>query len=328
MLNIINDIVDISKIEAGQMELSLTETNINEQLDYVFTFFKPEVEGKGMKLAYKTGLANHSAIIITDREKLYAILTNLVKNAIKYSDHGSIEFGYVVKNHAQALEHAPVHELEFYVKDTGIGIPKNRQKAIFDRFVQADISDTRAFEGAGLGLSITKAYLEMLGGKIWLESDEGNGSTFYFTLPYNAKPVPKPEFKVAAPFSAAANAIKSIKILIAEDDEASATLIKMAVKPFAKEVLRVKNGEDAVETCRNNPDIDLVLMDIKMPMMDGYEATKLIREFNTSVFIIAQTAFGLTADKEKAILAGCNDYISKPIDISLLKNKIKKVLEK
>ncbi|MFZ4547077.1 MAG: PAS domain S-box protein [Bacteroidales bacterium] len=324
MLNIINDIVDISKIEAGQMELAITEANINEQLDYVYTFFKPEVEGKGMTLSYITGLDSKDAIIYTDREKLYAILTNLVKNAIKYSDGGSIEFGYILKN--QVHEHAST--LEFYVKDTGIGIPRNRQHAIFDRFVQADISDTRAFEGAGLGLSITRAYVEMLGGTIWVESTEGQGSKFYFTMPFTTKPAHVPAASIPVQTITASKTIRSIKILIAEDDETSATLITMAARSFAKQILRAKNGDEAVEICRSNPDIDLILMDIKMPGKDGYEATELIRQFNTSVYIIAQTAFGLAADKEKALKSGCDDYISKPINIGLLKNKIQLQFEK
>ncbi len=324
MLNIINDIVDISKIEAGQMELSLSEININEQLDNLFAFFKPEVEGKGMKLSFNNGLDAKDANVITDREKLDAVLTNLIKNAIKYSDQGSIEFGYVVK--IQSQEHAP--EIEFYVKDTGIGVPKDRQQAIFDRFVQADISDTRAFEGAGLGLSITKAYLEMLEGKIWVESEEGKGSTFYFTLPYNQKTVQKPIAFEPVPLTITAVQVTDLKILIADDDEISATLLSMALRSMSKKVLRVKNGFDAVEACRNNPDIDLIMMDIKMPGMDGYEATQLIRQFNNSVYILAQTAFGLTADREKSIKSGCNDYISKPIDVKLLKSKIQTQFKK
>ena len=186
MLNIINDIVDISKIEAGLMEVNVKESNVNEQIEYIYTFFKPEVEGKGMQLFFKNSLPLKEAIVKTDREKIYAILTNLVKNAIKYTNEGSIEFGYnlVEPLHATAL-------LEFFVKDTGIGIPKDRQEAVFDRFVQADIGNKRAFQGAGLGLSISKAYVEMLGGKIWVESEEGKGSIFYFTIPYNSEPKEK-----------------------------------------------------------------------------------------------------------------------------------------
>ena len=178
MLNIINDIVDISKIEAGLMKLCLKESNMNEQIEYIYTFFKPEVETKGLDFSFITPLPANEAIIKTDREKVYAILTNLVKNAIKYTEKGFIEFGYTIKTNKEDIE------LEFYVKDTGIGIPNDRKEAIFERFIQADISDKMGLQGAGLGLSISKAYVEMLGGKIWVESEEGVGSTFYFTLPY------------------------------------------------------------------------------------------------------------------------------------------------
>ncbi|MEI6436237.1 MAG: PAS domain S-box protein, partial [Bacteroidota bacterium] len=173
MLNIIRDLVDISKIEAGQITVVVKESNINEQIEYLFYFFKPEAEKKGIALSIKNFLQSKESIITTDREKIFSILTNLVKNAIKYTKQGSIEFGYEKKGKF----------LEFFVRDTGIGIPKRRQEAIFDRFVQADIADSNAYEGAGLGLSIAKAYVEMLGGKIWVESSEGEGSTFYFTIP-------------------------------------------------------------------------------------------------------------------------------------------------
>ena len=179
MLNIINDIIDISKIESGQMTVDLSNTNINQQIEFIYNFFKPEVEAKGMQLSYKVSLASEKAIIKTDQEKIYAILTNLVKNAIKYSNHGSIEFGYDVS------ENMETKSLLFFVKDTGIGVPADRQEAVFERFIQADILDKMARQGAGLGLSISKAYVELLGGKIWLESEEEVGSTFCFSLPYN-----------------------------------------------------------------------------------------------------------------------------------------------
>jgi len=174
MLNIINDIIDISKIEAGLMKISIQESNINEQMQYIYIFFKPEVEVKRMMLILNKTLPDEEAIINTDREKFYAILTNLVKNALKYSNQGKIEFGYFNKGTF----------LEFYVKDTGIGIPNDRQAAIFERFIQADVDNKMAIQGAGLGLSITKSFIEMLGGKIWVESEVGVGSTFYFTLPF------------------------------------------------------------------------------------------------------------------------------------------------
>jgi len=317
MLNIINDIIDISKIESGQMEVSVSETNINQVIEYIYFFFKPEVESKGLKLFMKNSLPENESILKTDREKVFAILTNLVKNAIKYTDNGSIEFGCeAVETHGRASlpGRAPV---QFFVKDTGIGVPIKRQEAIFDRFVQADIADIRAFQGAGLGLSISKAYVEMLGGKMWIKSEEGKGSAFYFIIPNNVKPEEKTEMKSVVSKELEVNRvnpeISGLKILIAEDDEGSAMLIAISVRSIAKVVLTTKTGAEAVEICRTNPDIDLVLMDIKMPVMDGYEATRQIRQFNTDIVIIAQTAYALTGDNEKAIDSGCNDYIPKPI---------------
>jgi hypothetical protein len=303
MLNIINDIVDISRIEAGLMKLEIQESNVNEQIEYIYTFFKPEVETKGMKLSINIPLPAKEAILKTDREKVYAILTNLVKNAIKYSNEGTIEIGYIKKDTS----------LEFYVKDTGIGIPNDRLDAIFERFIQADIPDQFAQQGAGLGLSITKAYIEMLGGKIWVKSQKGIGSTFYFTLPYNAAPTKETSVQQIVP-SEKIDKFRKLKILIAEDDKVSEMLMDLTIKMFGKEILKASTGLKAIEACKKNPDIDLVMMDIRMPDMGGYEATRQIREFNKEVVIIAQTAYGLSGDCEKAIEAGCNDYISKPIN--------------
>jgi hypothetical protein len=313
MLNILNDIIDISKIEAGLITINEENTNINEQIKYIYTFFKPEAEAKGISISFRNSLPTNKAILKTDPEKFYAILTNLVKNAIKYSNSGHIELGY-----NQVNEATQSNFLTFYVKDTGIGIPADRQKAIFERFVQADIEDRKAYQGAGLGLSITKAYLEMLGGKIWVESEEGIGSTFYFTLPYKAELEEKTESTNDIGTGLAKNQINhktsKLKILIAEDDIPSEILISIIIEELSSEILKVKTGIEAVEACRNHPDIDLILMDIQMPEMNGYEATRQIRNFNKDVIIIAETAYGLSGDRDKSIKAGCNDYIPKPIN--------------
>lgn len=179
LLNTINDIVDMSKIHAGLVKVNLKETNINKQIENIYNFFKPEVESKGIQFSFKNSLPKKEAFFLTDCEKIYAVLIHLIKNAIKYTNKGSIEFGY-----GGTKSTASPTELMFFVKDTGIGVPKNKQKAIFENFVQADIKDKMALQGNGLGLSITKAYVELLGGEIWAESDEGKGSKFYFTLPY------------------------------------------------------------------------------------------------------------------------------------------------
>ncbi len=318
MLNIINDIVSISQIEAGQTKPDIRESNINEQIEYIYTFFKPEVEAKGIQLFFKNSLPSNNAFIKTDREKVFAVLTNLVKNAIKYTNQGAIEFGYEKKD----------DNLEFFIKDSGVGIPQDRQKAIFERFVQADIEDKMARQGAGLGLSISKAYVEMLGGKIWVESEIGKGSTFYFSLPYNSKLEEKNGIGKIIQDDDENNKIKNLKILIAEDDETSEILISTIVKEYSREIIKARTGIETVEMCRKSPDINLILMDIQMPGLNGYEATRQIRQFNKDVIIIAQTAFGFTGDRKKAIKAGCNDYISKPIQKEILTFLIQKHIKK
>lgn len=306
MLNIINDIVDISKIEAGMVETRISETNINDQLDYAFTFFKPEANKKGIELVQNSSLPKQEAILNTDREKLYAILLNLIKNAIKYTDAGKIEIGYKVIN----TNHN--YFIEFYISDTGIGIASDQQKLVFERFIQADISNTQARQGAGLGLSISKAFVELLGGTIRLESEEGKGSTFYFTLPYSPiHPIKEVETKKLTRNDYGIP--NNLKILIAEDDDISERLLSLIIKPICSELIIARNGEEAVELCKTHPDIDIVLMDIQMPVMNGYEATRQIRLFNKKVKIIAQTAFALSGDEEKIINSGCDSYINKPI---------------
>jgi len=219
-----------------------------------------------LKFLFKNSLTTKEAIIKTDNEKVYGILTNLVKNAIKFTYEGSIEFGYEKKG----------EYLEFFVKDTGLGIPQNQHKIIFERFRQGSESNNRGYEGSGLGLSIAKSYVEMLGGEIWMESEEGKGSIFYFTIPYNAVSEKQTELKDTVSWEHKEVQLKNLKILIVEDDETSYSLLTRTLQKISYEVLHAITGVEAVEACRNNPDLDLVLMDIRMPKMDGYEATRQI----------------------------------------------------
>ncbi|MGQ1908240.1 ABC transporter substrate binding protein [Marinifilum sp. RC60d5] len=318
MLNIINNIISISKIEAGIVDVNFSETNINTQLQFVYDSLKLDADYKNLKLSFTCELPEKESTIHTDSEMFYGILSNLVKNAIKYTDEGTIEFGCITKG----------EEVEFFVKDSGIGISKEKLDTIFERFIQADITDKMARQGAGLGLAISRAYVEMLGGRIWVESEEAKGSSFFFTLPHiiNSKvqndilidEIPENETKSII------SDVSGLKILIAEDDEASEMLMSIELKKFSKEILKATNAIDAIETCRQHSDIDLVLMDIQMPEMNGYQATREIRKFNKNVIIIAQTAFALTGDKDKAIEAGCNDYITKPVNGSELQEMIQR----
>ncbi|HPR32576.1 MAG TPA: ATP-binding protein, partial [Prolixibacteraceae bacterium] len=171
--NTVNDIVEISKIEAGLVELRYEIIDLNNRIEELIQFFAPEAKGKGLEIIFEKLLPKDASNFIADQNKLDSILTNLIKNAIKYTTDGTISISCQIKE----------PDIEFCINDSGIGIPKHKQKAIFNRFEQADIDDRRVFEGSGLGLAIAKSYVEMLGGKIWVESEEGKGSTFYFTIP-------------------------------------------------------------------------------------------------------------------------------------------------
>ena len=313
MLTIINDIMSISKIEAGEVTISISDTNVNREIEDIETFFQPEAKQKGIQIIIDHSLTDKPITIKTDEEKFYAVLTNLVKNALKFTNKGSVEIGCEKKG----------EYLEFFVRDTGIGIRPDQRELIFARFRQASESLTHHFEGSGLGLSISKAYVEMLGGKIWVESVLGEGSTFYFTLPYHDD---EPKEKLVSGKTEQSQ-IRDLKVLIVEDDPISGIILGKMIRKYCKEILQAKNGVEAVELCRNHPDVDLIFMDIQMPDMDGYEATRQIRKFNKTVVIIAQTAFALTGEKEKVQEAGCDDYISKPFKLPLLFDLMEKYLK-
>jgi CheY-like chemotaxis protein len=249
-------------------------------------------------------ITSEPIIIKTDNTKLNSIFTNLINNAIKFTDKGKISVGCTKKE----------NYLEFYVKDSGIGIPANRQRAIFNRFEQADIEDKRALQGSGLGLAITKAYVEMLGGNLWVESETDKGSIFYFTLPYVTDSKEIENVKIEDAIVSVEDSVRKLNILIAEDDEPSKRLLNITVKPISKNIGFSKTGSETIKVCQNNQDIDLVLMDIQMPETNGLEATRQIRQFNKEVIIIAQAAYVSAEDENKALQAGCNAYISKPIN--------------
>ncbi|QIA07321.1 hybrid sensor histidine kinase/response regulator [Draconibacterium halophilum] len=315
MLSTINDIIDISKIESGMVLLRMQDINLIAFINDLYNFFQPMMRKKNIDFSVNANNGHPISLFHTDPDKLHSILTNLIRNAYKFTASGAIEFGYTADNGT----------IKFYVSDTGVGIPEERQKAIFERFVQADIADSRVFEGSGLGLTITKSYTEMLNGTISMESTFGEGSTFSVMLP-----IPHSENAESTNGNKNENSNRSLlnyklKILIAEDDAVSVALLKLLLNDIATELLVAKNGKEAVKIASQTPDINLILMDIKMPVIDGYTATKKIREFNKSVSIIAQSAFAQTDDINKALSVGCNDFVSKPINKKHLFEVIKKL---
>jgi len=313
MLGILNDLINISKIESGQMSTTLSLTNLNEQLTFVFNFFQLQAKEKNLELKVQLCPSAKNKILLTDGEKFYAILINLVKNAIKFTNRGTITFGY--------SESEP--DCVFYVKDTGIGIPASKIDTIFERFVQIDSSYSSGYEGAGLGLSITKAYVELLGGRIWIESVEGEGSTFFFSLP-NSIIDSKHTTTTIAQHEPLKITEKS-KILIAEDDATSMLLLNSLLSSHNLQIFKATNGKEAIDVFRKNPGIDLILMDIKMPVLDGFEAAKQLKQSNPEIKIIAQSAFALTHEKEQ-FGSIFDDYLTKPIEIDIFNKLINQYL--
>lgn len=305
LLQLIDDIINISKIETGQITINQNKININDLLITLFSIYKP-VTGKNNINFYLTkDLPDDEAEIITDQIKFRQILDNLIGNAIKFTHTGFVKIGYSVKNDF----------LEFYVEDSGIGIPIELQESIFERFRRVEAS-SKIYSGTGLGLSISKAYVEKLGGKIWVKSEPGKGSVFYFTIPF------VPANKKSGKGKGVKRKEKSV-VLIVEDDEINYLYFEEVLIDINMDILHAKNGKEAIEICRDNPDIDLVLMDIKLPDLNGYEATKQIKKIRTNLPVIAQSAYAMTGDRETAINAGCVDYITKPIDSKDLIEKIK-----
>jgi PAS domain S-box-containing protein len=314
MLSIINDLIDISKIEAGQVDLKMEHVNLNELFDNMFNFFLPEAKTRNLSLSYRKDLPNTESEILTDATKLNQVLSNFIKNALKFTHQGQVNFGYILKNNV----------IEFYVEDTGIGISPELQKKIFERFRQGHLSGAKSYEGAGLGLSISKAFIEIMGGKVNVSSTLGKGSLFTFTLPYKtANSDRKP---TGTNKSNTLNADKEITILVVDDDETSYLLIKDMLKKLNVHVIWVDNGKKAVETVSSNNKIDLILMDIRLPLLNGYASTRQIKKIRPELPVIAQTAFASSTDREQALDAGCNDYISKPIHSPLLIAKINRFI--
>lgn len=301
LLTTINDIIEISKIETGQFKIRQEHVNIEEIMQYFHDFFIHETHHKGLKLIMNNQVTGAAANVITDRHKLDSILTNLLKNAIKFTSQGYIEFGAYLENGS----------IVFYVSDTGRGIPADRLDAIFERFVQAEINATRAHEGSGLGLAIARAYAEALNGNISVISEPWKGSKFTVMLPHiNQHTSYRKNEVIEAPAVKPAGAVN---LLIAEDDDISFRFLEKTLNSLNYNLVRVTSGMEAVNAVKSNPDFHLILMDIKMPDMDGFQATTQIRTFNTAIPIIAQTAYALHDDRKKALEAGCTGYISKPI---------------
>jgi len=318
LLGIINDILDISRMESGQLSIFENEGDLSDVFNDLFEFFNSKninLDKKPIELRMNIDLPKDNCFINTDFSRLKQIFINLIGNSYKFTAEGYVEFGCSLINESK--------DLLFYVKDSGIGIAKDKQSIIFNRFRQVEDGYlTREYGGVGLGLSISKGLINLMNGNIWLESALGAGSTFYFTLPYKSTIKPKATIHILKAQEDWSNKV----ILIIEDDEYNAEFIYNVLKATNIGLHIATSGAEATDLVQSIDTIDLILMDIKLPDISGFELTSILKNKKPNIPIIAQTAFASEKDKIKCLDAGCDDFISKPINQSLLKCLIQKYL--
>ncbi len=305
LLRLIEDIIDIAKIESDQLRIVKSTCQISQIFDDLKNNYSNFLKEKGIEnieFVVVKGIAGDNFSILSDPYRFKQIMNNLISNAIKFTKKGVVEIGYRSYDDDNVL---------FYVKDSGIGLPPNKAEVIFERFRQAEESSTKEYGGTGLGLTISKKLVELLGGSIWVESEVNKGSVFYFTLP-NVPVVKTIEVK-PKPVKQEAFDWSGKTILVVEDEESNFELVEATLFQTKVKILHAVNGKEAVEMCRQRDDINVVLMDMRMPVMNGYEATRIIKAERPDLPVISLTAYAMAEDRQKSIQAGCDDYISKPI---------------
>lgn len=318
MVQLLSDIMDISKIESGSMTIIKEKNIIHDLIIKLYSKFLKEMELKDkshIKLRKVIPDSGRNIILNSDKLRLIQVFNNIFQNAMKFTNEGTIEMGYSVKGNKI---------IQFYIKDTGIGIEENKKEIIFERFRMTDETMTRRFAGAGLGLSISKNIITMLNGEIRVESAVGKGSTFYFTIPVDSSDIMLNQNNgesIEKPGSAGTD-LSGKTILVVEDEDANYLLIETLLRKYNPKIIQAIDGLEAIRVTQSQDNPDLILMDIRLPRLNGLEATKKIREFNPEVPIIALTAYAFSEDKEKAFAAGCNDFITKPIKHDQLIEKI------
>ena len=314
LIELVNNILDLSKIETGQVKIKNYVFVLNQLLKEVYDFFKLFSKEKRINIFYSAGLEDRESVVYSDREKIHQIFVNLINNSIKFTEKGEINFGYMIKN----------DRIEFFVKDTGIGIPEEFHKEIFNRFTQADNTVTRNYEGAGLGLSISKGLVDLFDGNIWVESEVNKQTHFYFDIPYF--PISDYSGNDSPSNVNIENLPKKLRILVAEDDDINYMFIEYLFSNSKHSLIRALNGQEAVDFYSKEKDFDIILMDLKMPVMSGFEATKIIKSIFSGIPIIALTAYVFEDDRQKAMNSGCDDFIVKPYRMEDLFEKIIKLV--
>lgn len=317
LLKLIDDISEIARFEAGEVKINKSVCNLNLLINELLGNFNQQIKlYKKEHLELKLNIPEGKGLICyTDSGRLQQVLYNLISNAIKFTEKGYIEFGY-----ARDVEDT----VRFFVTDTGIGLTKEEQKQIFDRFRFHEETITKKYEGSGLGLSIAKGIVKLLGGKIWIDSEHGKGTSIYFTIAFEQVPEENIRAVIDNELTQFSFNWKDKLILVVEDDDVNYKFIETVLLENQAQVIRANNGFQAIELCKSINRIVLILMDIKMPEMDGFEATRIIKGLNRNIPIVALTAFALPEDREKCLQAGCDDHIVKPIDVKDMLLKINK----
>lgn len=324
LMALINDIIDISKIEAGEIKISQKECRINAMMDEVYHFFDIQIKTQtdaAIELRLNKTLPDYQMHIISDCVRIKQVLTNLVSNAVRHTQEGTVEFGYTL----QKDKNDDVF-LKFYVKDTGEGLTNEEQERIFDRFMQVKGTKKEKQTGSGLGLTISKALVQLLNGKIWVESEKNTGSTFYFTIPYKPIKLSATNEKEVHTSEMPEYQWKDRNFLIVEDINVVAEYFGELFDETDASYDIAYTGSEAIAFCEKNR-YDVVLMDIQLPDIDGYQATQTIKKQWPDTKVIAQTAYALTGDRSKAFEAGCDDFLTKPINQDLLFEVIKRHLK-
>ena len=319
LLNLLTDLIDTSRIEAGDLKTSIHPIEVNPFLENIVNGFKEERQmfEKSQIIIRLRNPKDTNPVCYSDRFRLTQVFNNLLTNALKFTYEGFIEVGYTLKN----------GRIIFYVKDSGIGIPEDKITVIFERFRQVDDSINSPHGGTGLGLSISKHIVEILGGEMWVESAEKQGSTFYISLPISDESkatVPKESSSESSSVIPALD-LSQKTILIAEDDSSNYLFIESLLRGTQAELIWARNGQQAVDIHQKMNGPDLILMDIRMPEKDGLEATKEIRKYDSEVPIIALTAFTSSVDHQRSLEAGCNSFLSKPVNLGALILTIQKI---
>jgi len=308
LLNTITDYVDISLITTGNMTVYKSVFALSEVTDELYETYKKRMSEKGLDFQINVTDENRSVQLDSDPGLLKKVIGHLIDNAIKFTSKGYVKIGYILKNGV----------VEFSIEDSGRGIAPEMKDQVFNIFTQAESHLTRGYEGSGLGLSICKGIIKLLGGEIKLETSKSGGLIVIFTLPA-AKQLT--DNKIVLPETNSKN--NGLCVLIVEDDKVNSYFVELVLKTVGIDFVTVENGRDAVEQCRSNNDIGLVLMDLKMPVMDGLEATRQIKKFKPKLPVIAVTGYALKGDREIAIKAGCDDYLTKPVKKDTLIDKIR-----